>query len=219
MGAQPLFTIGGAIKEGWRLTKEHFWFLIGYQIILYVIILLFSGPHPSYLRGILFWLAEWVLVVLVKMGLYNSSLLIAEGLKPDFDQLYQNWRMFLSWIVAGFLFGIMFTIGLFLLIVPGCYVWAKYGFFPFFILDKQIGPIEALKQSGEATKGYRWPIFLLFLACVGLDILGFLLFGIGLLITTPITLIALATVYRKIAYRHQVTIEIPPSDIHKQQSS
>lgn len=203
MDAQP-FTIGNAIKEGWRLTKEYIGFFIGYQIILYLLTIVFGVSHgwkwaPWHILG-------WILVVLVKMGLYNSALLTTVGIKPGFDQLYKNWRLFISWVVASFLFGIMFIIGLILLIFPGCYVLAKYGLFPFFILDKNLGPIEALKQTGQATKGIRGKVFLLFLACFGLDILGVLCFGIGLLITVPITLIALAYVYRRIAYPDPETL-------------
>lgn len=196
MGEQR-FTIGGAFEEGWRLTKENLGFLIGYQIILYVLSFIFGISYEG--RGLTLWyLFGWALIVLVKMGLYKSSVLIVDSIKPTFEQLYKNWRLFISWVVAGFLFGIMFAIGLILLIVPGCYILARYGFFPFFIIDKEAGPIEALKLSAKATEGIRWPIFLLFLACLGLDILGFLLLGVGLLITIPITLLALAKVYRQI---------------------
>ena len=197
MNKKPSFTISGALREGWRLTKDNIGFLIVYQIILYFILFLTESTPGNWKWALLSFLG-WIVIILGKMGLYNSTLLITGGIKPRFDQFYQNWQMLFSWIVSSFLFGIMFVIGLVLLIVPGLYVWARYGFYPFFILDKKCGPLEALEQSSIATQGIRWPVFLLFLACAGLDILGVLFFGIGLLITVPITLLALATVYQQI---------------------
>ncbi len=204
MDMQP-FSISESFQEGWRLTKANLGFLIGFQIILFLLTLLFSGGHEG-IRWASWHVLGWILVILVKMGLYNSTLLITAGVKPGFDQLYRNWRMFVSWVVASILFAIMLVIGFILLIVPGCYVLAKYGFFPFFILDKNIGPLEALKQSGKATEGIRWPIFLLFLACLGLNILGALLLVVGLLITIPVTLLAVATVYRKITTQKSLAV-------------
>jgi uncharacterized membrane protein len=204
------FTIGGAIREGWRLTKENIGFLIVYQIILYVILVLTGGTQEKWEWSLWHFLG-WIILILGKMGLYNSTLLITSGIKPNFDQLYKNWRMFFSWVVASFLFGIMLVIGFALLIVPGCYLWARYGFYPFFILDKKSGPLEALSESAATTEGIRWPVFLLFLACAGLDVLGILFFGIGLLLTVPITLLALATVYRKITESRQNIIQ--PTEI------
>lgn len=205
-----LFSISGAIREGWELFKVNFGFLIIYQIILFGLLWLFSDAKKDWkLEAI--HLVGWFVIILSKMGFYNSALLLTKGLKPSFDQFYSNWRLFLSWIVAGFLFGIMIMLGLFLLIIPGIMVWVVFGFYPFFILDKGSGPIEALQQSAEATKGIRWHLFLLFLSCAALDFLGVLCFGVGLLIASPVTLIAVASVYRKITGQAKTSIQ--PDDI------
>lgn len=205
------FSISEAFQKGWQLTKDNITFLIIYQIIIYVILLLTGGTHDKW-EWSLWHLLGWIIIVLAKMGLYQSALLITAGIKPGFDQLYRNWRLFFSWVIANFLFGVMVIIGLIFFIVPGCYLWARYGFFPFFILERNSGPLEALNQASEATEGIRWPVFLFFLACAGLNVLGLLFFGIGLLITVPITLLALAMVYRQIT--HQRDKVIHPTEIN-----
>jgi uncharacterized membrane protein len=204
------FSIRAVLKEGWELTKVNMGFLFVYQIILYVISILLSGNEGGWKMAPLYILG-YIIVILGKMGLYQSILMMTTGNKPGFDQFYRNWPQFFSWVVAGILFGLMFVIGLILLIVPGCYVLARYGLFPFFILDKQLGPLEALKQAGEATEGVRGQLFLLFLACLAVNIVGMLFFLIGLLITVPITLLALATVYRKLTGQEKNSIQ--PADI------
>jgi uncharacterized membrane protein len=196
--------IGDAIKEGWKFTKEHLGFFLGYQVLLYILVGIFSiSPEQGEtLKWILWHFVGWIIVLLGKMGLYQSAIFITQGILPRFDQFYQNWRLLPSWIIANFLFGLMLFIGLALLIVPGCYVLARYGFFPFLLLNKQLGPIEAFERASDLSKGIRWPLFLLFLACLGLNLVGLLFFGVGILITVPVTLCALAYVYRKLLERN-----------------
>ncbi len=196
------FSVGSYLKKGWELTKANIGFLLGYQIILvFLSLILGATRHKVFL-----YLLVWVIVIIAKMGLYKAALLITNGIKPRFDELYANWRSFFPWVIASFLFSIMFFVGLGLLIFPGCYVLATFGLFPYFLLDRKLGPIEALKRSARATKGFRWNIFLLFLACIGINLVGMLVLVVGLLITIPITMLALAVLYQEIqgrAYREE----------------
>lgn len=204
------FSIKAVLSEGWELTTVNVGFLIVYQIILYAIAFLFGGSEVGW-RSAPLHIIGFIIVTLGKMGLYNSILILTTGGKPSFDQFYRNWPQFISWVIASILFALMFVIGLILFIVPGCYVLARYGLFPFFILDKKLGPIDALKQAAQATEGVRWDIFLLFATCIAINLAGILFFLIGLLITVPITLLALATVYREIT--GQAKDSIQPSDL------
>lgn len=191
------FYIGEAIKSAWEFTKAHLGFLIVYQLILIIFSLLTHFTKDQW-----FWVIICTLItILLKMGFVNSALLITKGIKPQFDQLYKNWRLSIRWVVANFLFGFMFIIGLILFIIPGLYVWARYGFYSFALLDQNLGPIQALQKSAEITKGNRWHVFWLFIVCALLDLLGIMLFGIGILITGPLALITLAIVYRQLKMR------------------
>lgn len=84
------------------------------------------------------------------------------------------------------------------MIVPGIILGIKFWFFDYFIMDKKVGPIEALKRSAELTSGVKWKLFLFFLALTGINILGALLLLIGLFLTIPTTMMAAAFVYRKL---------------------
>ena len=201
------FSIKGAILEGWELTKLNIGFLVTYQILLFFFIWLFSDLPSFSLINII----GILIISLGKMGFINSILLLTKGLKPTFHQFYSNWRHLLTWIISFLIFGLIISFGLILLIIPGLYLWAVFGLFPFFILDKHVGPIEALKRSANATVGIRWYVFLLLLATSGIMLLGLLFFGIGILIAAPVATIALATVYRKLTGQSQTSIQ--PSDI------
>lgn len=205
------FSIAAVLREGWELTKVNIGFLITYQIILIFLALLFTPFGEAGIISSLVAVVGWLIIALGKMGFFNSSLLLTKGLKPSFNQLYANWPLFACWIISTFFFIIMFSVGLALFIIPGLWVWSIFGFFPFFILDKGLGAVEALKGSADATKGIRFHTLLLFLACTGLNILGLLFFGVGILITAPVTLIAMTVVYRKIT--GQGSSSIQPTDI------
>lgn len=208
---ERLFSIQDVLKESWRLTKENLGFFIGYQIILYLLMWVFGGKSKGNLSFV--WdIIGWLILTAAYMGFYNSCLMIVSGMKPGLDQLYQNWRWLITWAVAGLLFAIMFGLGLILLIAPAFYVLARFGLYTFFILDKKLGPVEALQGASRATEGIRFQVFLLFLTCIGLYVLGFLLLGIGILITSPIAMLALAIVYRKITDK-KGTVELIVPDI------
>lgn len=196
--------IGDILKEAWKFTKEHLGFLVAYFIITIVISVLFSfvaaelEERDSTFLAVLMHLAGAVVNVFISMGLYRSALMITAGEKPGFNQLYANDQNFISWILAGLVVGIMILVGLILLVIPGLYVMAKYLLFPYFLLDRNLGPIESLQETAKATKGKVGFLFLLLLVCFLLNVVGFLLLGIGLLITVPLTTLAMAVAYRKI---------------------
>jgi uncharacterized membrane protein len=192
-----LFRVGEILSQAWKFTKEHLGFLLGYLVLSFLINGLFSAAnHKS--DSFLIKLLGTIVGTFLCMGLYNSALLIVKGVKPGFEQLYSNWPHFVSWFLSSLLFGLMVFMGLILFIVPGLYLVARYGLYPFFILDKGLGSIDALKGAERASAGRRWELFLLFMSCFGLNLLGFLLLGIGVLFTIPLTVIALAVAYRRL---------------------
>ncbi|PIY16553.1 MAG: hypothetical protein COZ15_05435, partial [Elusimicrobia bacterium CG_4_10_14_3_um_filter_49_12_50_7] len=100
--------------------------------------------------------------------------------------------------VAGLLYGIMTFLGTLLLIVPGIILGIKFMFFSYFIVDKNAGIIESLEKSAELTKGSKTNIFLLALLLWLINAAGALCLGIGLIITMPLSMTAVAYVYRKL---------------------
>ena len=74
-------------------------------------------------------------------------------------------------------------------------------FFKYLIIDKGLGPIEALKESRRITTGQRWQLLLFVLILALLNILGALALFIGLFVTMPVTMIAMAHVYRGLEHK------------------
>ena len=85
-----------------------------------------------------------------------------------------------------------------LLIIPGIIWGIKFQFFSCFIVDKGVGPIEALKRSSVITKDAKWDLFLFNLLLILINLLGAICLLIGLFVTIPTTMVDWAFVYRRL---------------------
>jgi uncharacterized membrane protein len=192
--------INHLFSVAWKFTKGHLAFLAGYLIIFFLISFLLQAAQDRVINNvfltIIIYVINGVVATFLQMGFVNSTLLITSHKKPRLNQLYANGHHFISWIVACFLISLIVTVGFILFIFPGFYLLARFSLFPFFILDKNMGPLEAMGASLKASKGKCWPLFVLFLCTLLLNILGCLLLGIGLLITVPLSTLVWASAYK-----------------------
>ena len=56
--------------------------------------------------------------------------------------------------------------------------------------------MEAIKESWRLTKGHKWSILRLAVLMTLVNVLGFLLLLVGLLVTIPVTMLAFVRAYR-----------------------
>jgi hypothetical protein len=81
------------------------------------------------------------------------------------------------------------------------YFAARYSFARFAALDGA-AITDSLRKSTALSKGVKGRLVLLFIALVGLNLLGLLALVVGLLVTIPISLFAFAHVYLKLKAHH-----------------
>jgi len=81
----------------------------------------------------------------------------------------------------------MVMLGLVMLIVPGIYFSVSYVFAHFFVWFFDMEPTEALRFSRKTVSGNFGQIFLLYLVMAGINFLGVLAFGVGILISMPLS--------------------------------
>jgi len=87
------------------------------------------------------------------------------------------------------------------LIVPGIIFVLMFMFTTLIVIDRGLGPIEAMKESSRITRGHRWTLLGLALLVVLVTLLVLLALVVGLLVSVPVSWIALAHVYRVLARR------------------
>ncbi len=192
-----------AISFGWNTMNHNLGFFIGFLIawgLLYIIpavIAEITGKENVFLGAIL-RLADFTLTIIILMGLVKTALRFCDNEKGRFSDLFSQYGLFFRYLFARILYGLIVFGGTLLLIVPG-FIWGiKFCFFEYFVIDKGLGPIEALKKSSAITKGHKWNLFVFFLMISGINLLGALCLFVGLFATIPTTIIAAAFVYRKL---------------------
>ncbi len=186
------------IKAAWETFLKRPLFLVG-SILLVLILSSIVNALPGEDGSIILVLAALVINVLIELGL------IAFILKAHDDvtqvKIADLWypKAFLPYLAVKIMTTIAVLIGLVLLIVPGIIVALTFLFATYLVVDTGKGPIEALKESARITKGHKWALFMLMLALIGINILGVLALGIGLLISVPVSLLAIAHTYRALS--------------------
>ncbi len=209
------FSVGDAIKQGWEIFKSRPWFFVGAGIILLIasiVVGLITEAIDSVLMGdvpvdpenpeggtVIGSLVNFLLTTLINMGAVAFFLKAYDNLAAtSYGDLWHP-QSYLQYLAVSILFGLAVGVGLVLLIVPGLIALVVFFFAPFIVIDRAMGPIEAMKSSMEITRGHRWQLFGLVLAAVGINLLGALALFVGLFVTIPVTTLAIIHVYRQLS--------------------
>ena len=99
----------------------------------------------------------------------------------SYKEALQTGRQFALRLVGlGLCAGVLILLGLLLFIVPGIFMYKRYILAPYYLIDKNLGVFEAMRQSTADSKEFSDPIWGLvgvtsLLAFVGLlPLIGFL---------------------------------------------
>ncbi len=87
---------------------------------------------------------------------------------------------------------------LILFLIPTLYLWIRFQFFTYLIVNEECGPVEAIKKSYAITegKGGTLVIFLFLLMCINL--VGIIPLGLGLIFTIPFSLLATGVMFTQL---------------------
>ena len=199
--AESKFSKIEAIRFGWNTTLHNFkFFLLVLGVVAGASLLprimgFFEIPLLlTLLIGIVFWIINTTLL----LGVIAIVLKFAKNEKPVIQDLFSKKHLFFKYIFSNTLVTILTIVGLLFFIVPGIILAVRSQFFAYFIVENEIGPIDAIKKSWNLTKGSFWNIFLFGLLAVGVQILGALALLVGLIFTTPTMWVAWAVVYEKL---------------------
>lgn len=212
------FSIKSALNFGWETFKRRPWFFVGATLVIFLLYIVAGAltvtidyaltgdtENHSGVGSIL----DWLIGTLISMGVVAFYLKAHDN--PEQVTLSALWHPhpYWSYLAATVLVGLVIVLGLLLLIVPGIIFGLMFMFTSFIVIDRALGPIDAMKESKRITSGYRWRLlgFILLLALINLA--GVIALVVGLLVTVPVTSIAFANAYRVLSDRAGVQ-PIPP---------
>lgn len=132
------------------------------------------------------------------VGMSTTAFYLDAHDNPDGVTLSSLWlrQSFLSYLAAYVLVVLGVVIGLILLIVPGVVFGLTFVFATFLVIDRGLGPLEAMKESRRMTRGYKWDLLGLLYVLFVIVVLGIVALLIGIFISLPVVSLAFVHAYR-----------------------
>jgi uncharacterized membrane protein len=198
---------GTAISYGWNGFKAN----IGPLAIIAVVVLAVNvvmgwvqtSTDSTFLNFMLSLISSFVSLV-ISLGLIRAALVILDGQRPEVGDLLST-KDIVPYIVASLLVTIVVFVGLLLCLIPGLIAGFLLQFYGYAIVDRKVDafqvapqsdPIGAMRASYEIVSKNVGSLLLLAVLSIMLNIAGALLCGVGLLVTIPVTAIAIAYAWR-----------------------
>jgi uncharacterized membrane protein len=210
------FSTGSALRFGWETFKKRPWFFVGSTVV----ILLASGlidAFSSALDAAVGGSAEEPSIIgtVVNLGLGTllgmgaTAFYLAAHDNPDTVDLSALWhpQPFWKYLGASILYALALVVGLILLIVPGIIFALMFMFTTFIVIDRERGPVEAMKESNRITYGHKWSLLGFTLVLVLINLLGVLALVVGLLVSIPVSSLAVTHAYRVLSWRTPPTAQ------------
>jgi hypothetical protein len=219
MGPQP-WSVGEALSAGWNsLFWTHFWTLILTYVVSAVPGFAIGQISNQVSKGYVdptdplaafqepgYWAISFgfqipvmIIAAFFQGGLIKIWLSVARGQTPNFVDLFGGGRTFLPILAFNFLTQLILLFSLPLLLVPWIVWLCGMALAQFFMVDENLGFMDALGKSWRMTSGQKGSMFLYGLVMIGVILLGFCACCIGVLAAYPIVMVGMALIYTRIS--------------------
>lgn len=201
------FSATDAIGYGWKAFTAN----IGPLVLIGLVLVLVSGMSNWLSRGfdngflsLVGSVLSAFISLVIGLGLIRAALAILDGGRPSVEQLVAT-KDIGPYIIASLLVSLIVGVGLILCVIPGLVAGFLLQFYGYAIIDRkadsvttapQSSPTGAIRASFEVVVNNFAPLILLAVLCFLVNLAGALLCGIGLLVTLPVTAIAIAYAWR-----------------------
>lgn len=192
-------SIKECLSTGWNRFKARPWFFVGTFVIYALVQAVMSAvlPEDGFLLS---FLVSLVVSTLLYTGLISIYLKGHEDPASPRYKDFWNPAPFWNYLVATILIAIVVIIGLILLIVPGIIAGLALSMTGYLVVERNMKPIAAMKESVRMTRGSRLKLLGLGLVLAILSIIGAIPFFLGLLVVAPISMLAGIHAYRTLAH-------------------
>jgi uncharacterized membrane protein len=195
--------IGDAVQYGWETFKKNAEFILAVEVAAVVTLAVVNGAAGwlegiSEFHGAVMAFANFVVTMIVHLGAVKIALKYRDRENVEFANMFDSFGLLAAFMAAAVLTDLAVGFGLLFLVVPGIIVAVRFCLAGFLVVDEECGPIEAIQRSIRLTEGVGIDLFLFGMLLMGLNILGMLVFLVGVFVSIPVTILAAAYVYRHI---------------------
>ena len=199
--------VGSSYGNGWGKLWKYFLELLLIGIIGLVISIISPGIGGSapdavgtaIISGVLGFAYSILIVNPVEYGVTFAYLKAARGDKLEIKNMFEAFHNYWNAVLAYLLVGVIVFIGFVLLIIPGIIFACKLVFTPYLVVDRKMQVIEAVKESWRMTNGHAWKVFLIGLLAIPISIAGFIVFGVGIIVSIMWIRLAFASLYHSVS--------------------
>lgn len=201
------FAVDDVINTGWQITLSRFWPLaciLGVNGLVAALV-----PLASFVMGyngsmtisnislqLFMHFLSAIIMLTVEIGMMNVFLMSLDGKKVNADDCFKCIKYLPSYFAFVFLSRILIVLGYVSFIIPGIILQISFQFAGYFIVEKKMGPIAAMKASWAICDGARWQLILLGVISYFINVVGFMCFIVGGIPAYLINGIANAATYR-----------------------
>jgi uncharacterized membrane protein len=198
----PKFSVGDAVTYSWNACWRHFApVMVVSSIVLggNALVVAISAANSSSAMRYAFGLLGVLVDVLLLFGLLRAALEVVEGRTPSLADVFRP-DGYGTFLVASVLFLGGLYVGLLALVVPGLIFGVVFQFYGFVVAEHPDVPATvALRRSAQITRGARLRLAGLAVVLLFLNLAGFMICFVGLVVTYAITAVALAYAYRRLS--------------------
>ncbi|MFN8017802.1 MAG: hypothetical protein U0P45_06735 [Acidimicrobiales bacterium] len=196
--------VGDALGYGWKKFQEHVGTIIVAVIIYVVAVGVFSfignivqSQINSIFGSLIFTIIQLVVSSALSIIIIRFSLAIVDGKPLNNETLFSTDNL-VPFIIASVLFSIAVTIGLILCVIPGIVIAFLGWYFGFFLVDKGLEPVEAIKASIDFTKDNVGTLLVWAIVAFIVTAIGYALCCVGALVAVPVVYLGTAFLYRRL---------------------
>jgi len=194
--------IGDYIGTGWETFKKNPVGFVGFTLVVFLINVAVAKINQS---------ASPVgtLISLLVSGPLNAGFLIVafkllKNRATTFGDFFRGFNNYLPLFLVSLVSSVVIAIGFLLLIIPSIYLAVAYIFALPLVLEKKMNFWDAMEFSRKLISKNWFSFFGFAFVLVLVNLAGGLLLGVGLLVTIPLTICAIAAAYADI-------VGLPPS--------
>ena len=197
-----LIDVGDVFSRAVTIYTQNFALCVGVGSVAMLLMMLaggsmgLAGVHLRHGEQLLPHLVLSAICYWLWFGYLNFSLKVARGDSASFSDLFAAGPYFVHGVAAAIITSIASIVGLILLVVPGVVLWLMLFQSVRFVIDQNVGFVDALSMSMDATAGNKFALFLLWIVAVGIYcIVGLLTCGLGILVVQPFVTLLFSVAY------------------------
>ena len=136
-------------------------------------------------------------ISVLQLFVIRATLMIMRGEPLDASKVMSTDRLG-NYLVGAIIVGVLTFVGFILCILPGIAVGIFVLFWGYFLVDKDMSPIEAITASFNLVKDNFGTVIVFWLLTILATIAGAIVCGVGLIVAIPVVVIATGYMYKRL---------------------